>query len=81
MGYTNKIKDWKHKALHQIVLDLLGTNNLKEMFPSYEVWLLTVLFSAIGGIIIVLFVKMWENNGTAEVRGNRVPQEHDERFG
>ena len=51
------------------------------MFPSHEVWLLTVLFCAIGGIITVLFVKMWENNGAAEVRENRVPQEHDERLG
>ena len=54
------------------------------MFPSHEAWLLSVLsvlFGAIGGMIIVLFIKMWENNGRAEVRENRVPQEHDERFG
>ena len=54
------------------------------MFPSHEAWLLTVLsvlFGAIGGIITVLFAKMWENNGAAEVRENRVPQENDERFG
>ena len=66
------------------MLDWLGTINLEEMFPSHEVWLLTVLsvlFGAIGGIIIVLFVKMWENNGAAEVREKRVPQENDERFG
>ena len=80
----NKIKHWKPKAVHQIVLDWLGTNNLKEMFPSHEVLLqtvLSVLFGAMGGIIIVLFVRMWEKNGAAEVRENKVPQENDERFG
>ena len=63
------------------MLDWLGTNNLKEMFPSHEVLLLSVLFGAIGGIITALFVKMWENNGAVEARENRVPQEYDERFG
>ena len=71
---------WTYHIDGKIVLDWLGTNNLKEMFPSDEVWLLSVLFGAIGGIITVLFVKMWENNGAAEVRENRVPQENDERF-
>jgi len=55
------------------------------MFPSVEpgVWW-SVLFGAIGGIITVLFVRMWENNGAANLRENRgqnLPQEHDERFG
>jgi len=57
------------------------------MFPSVEpgVWW-SVLFGAIGGIITVLFVRMWENNGAANLRerktrGQKLPQEHDERFG
>ena len=81
--YAGNTLDWIiHSTVHQIVLDWLGTNKLKAMFPSHEVvWLLSVLFGAIGGIITVLFVRMWENNGAAEVKNNRVPQENDERFG
>jgi len=53
------------------------------MFPSVDVWW-SVVFGAIGGIITVLLVKMWENNGAPNLRENRgqnLPKEHDERFG
>jgi len=56
-------------------------NSLQEMFPVAEYWW-SVVFGAIGGIITVLFVKMWENNGATNLRENRgenLPQEHDER--
>ena len=42
------------------------------------------MFGAIGGMITVLCVKMWEKNGAAnleEGRRRKLPQEHDERDG
>ena len=89
---SSSVSGKKRKTTNRTIVEYITIHNtgytgqfissdLKEMFPSHEVWLLSVLFGAIGGIITVLFVKMWENNGAAEVRENRVPQEHDERFG
>jgi len=58
-------------------------NSLVEMFSLVELCWSAVL-GAIGGIIAVLCVKMWEKNGAPilrERRGQNLPQEHDERFG
>ena len=66
-----------------MALEILEPASLTEMFPLVDVWW-SVVFGAVGGIITVMFVKMWENNGAANLRENRgrnLPQEHDERFG
>lgn len=69
------------KVLH--TLGIYPADRLTEMFSLFELWWSAVL-GAIGGIIGALFVKLWENNGAANVRerrGQNLPREHDERFG
>ena len=63
------------------------------MFPREESWRSVVFGAVIGAIITVLFLKFWENEGTAEREIRRQddltdhsepqkrPQEHDERLG
>ena len=46
------------------------------MFPSEEFWR-SVIFLAIGGIIAVLSLKLWE--AVEREKPKRQPQEHDER--
>ena len=70
----------KEKFLANFVPD---PNGLPKMFPSVDVWW-SVVFGAIGGVITVLLVKMWENNGAPNLSkntGQNLPQEHDERLG
>jgi len=75
-----KPRKQKEKFLANFVPD---PNGLPEMFPSVDVWW-SVVFGAIGGVITVLLVKMWENNRAPNLtanRGRNLPQEHDERLG
>jgi len=64
-------------------LGIDAIDNLAEMFFLIGLFW-SVVLGAIGGIIAVTCVKMWENNGAPNLRENReqnLPQEHDERFG
>jgi len=58
-------------------------DSLAEMFSLIELcW--RVVLGAIGGVIAVMCVKMWQNKEAAILRergGQKLPQEHDERFG
>ena len=51
------------------------------MFPFEEFWG-AVLGVVIGGVIIVVLLKLLENKGTGlrDTGAEKLPQEHDERF-
>ena len=86
MKYLNA---WVVGRLLRKVRSWLAKQNLVEMFSREEI-LRSAVLAVIGGIVIVLVLKLMEAEGTAmqrEIRGEddlneaeKQPQEHDERL-
>ena len=65
---------------------MLDLDTLRRMFPSEEFWKGAMFGTVIGGVIIVVFLKLWEKKEAAlgtwsgAGKSDKQPTEHDERY-